>query len=222
MKSFHIIYDEAVLRHGSDQAVEARLPVPLTAAELRRKKNAYYLAEMSRRIFRAGLKHSMVDAKWPAFEKVFHHFDIDAVRYMSDEQLEKLMHDKRIIRHWAKIKSVRANAQAIHELSQSSTSTGNYLADWPDAEIVELWDDLKRRFVQLGGNSAPYFLRMAGKDTFLLTDHVTRALKTWGAIDGKPAGKKSLVEIQKCMNHWSSESRRPLCQVSMILALSVD
>lgn len=222
MKSFSIIYEEAVLRHGSSEAIAAKLPKPSSPAELRKKSNAFYLSEMSRRIFRAGLRHSMVDAKWPAFMSVFHDFDIDTVRLMSDEQLEQLMHDKRLVRHWPKIKAVRNNAQAFYELLQVYDSAGHYLADWPPETIVELWADLKRRFFQMGGNSGPYFLRMAGKDTFLLTDHVVKALLKWGAVEGVPSGKKSLAEVQDCMIRWSKESKRPLCQVSMILALSVD
>ncbi|HKK16580.1 MAG TPA: DNA-3-methyladenine glycosylase I [Gammaproteobacteria bacterium] len=222
MRSFNIIYEEAVLRHGSGEAVEKRLPVPSTPDELIKKSNAFYLDEMSRRIFRAGLRHNMVDAKWPAFRRVFHEFDIDKVRLMSDEQLEQLMHDKRIIRHWAKIKAVRNNAQAFHELLQVYDSAGSYLADWPTGQVIELWADLKKHFSQMGGNSGPYFLRMVGKDTFLLTDHVVKALTKWGEIDRRPAGKKSLAEVQDCMAQWSMESRRPLCQVSMILALTVD
>lgn len=222
MKSFSDIYEEAVLRHDNDETVELMLPVPATSNELCKKSNAYYLSEMSRRIFRAGLRHSMVDAKWPSFEHVFHDFDIEAVRHMSDEQLEQLMHDKRIIRHWAKIKTIRNNAQAIHELLQKYDSAGSYLAEWPSGKIIDLWNDLKQKFIQLGGNSGPYFLRAVGKDTFLLTDDVTRALNKWGAINGKPSGKKALWDVQECMNQWSMESRRPLCQVSMILALSID
>ena len=63
---------------------------------------------MSRRIFRAGLKHSLVDAKWPAFEEVFRSFDLRRVRAMNDEETEALMNDRRVIRHWGKIKAVRS------------------------------------------------------------------------------------------------------------------
>ena len=73
---------------------------------------------MSLRIFRAGLKHSLVDAKWPHFEEVFAGFDPPRVRAMSDEALEALLQDKRVIRHWGKMKAVRANAAAFCELAE--------------------------------------------------------------------------------------------------------
>jgi 3-methyladenine DNA glycosylase Tag len=167
------------------------------------------------------LKHSMVDAKWPAFEDAFKGFEPKRVRALNDEQVEALMRDKRLIRHWGKIKSVRDNAAAICALEEETGGIGSYLGDWPGERIVELWDDLTRRFTQLGGNSGPYFLRMAGKDTFLLTGDVVHALNRWGAIEGEPKGKRARRDTQALFNRWAEEAERPLCQISMILAVSV-
>ena len=71
------------------------------------------------------------------------------------------------------------------DLGEDKGGFGAYLAGWPGAEMVGLWDDLAKRFSHLGGNSAPYFLRMAGKDTFLLTNDVARALQHWGVPLGR-------------------------------------
>ena len=65
---------------------------------------------MSLRIFRAGLKHSLVDAKWPAFEEAFHGFDPRRVRAMSDEALDALLGDSRLIRHGGNLESKRISA----------------------------------------------------------------------------------------------------------------
>ena len=84
---------------GGDEALANRLPQAKSAAELRIISDDRYLSLMSLRIFCAGIKHSVVDAKWPAFEDVFEGFDPGRVRAMNDEQLEALMVDARIIRH---------------------------------------------------------------------------------------------------------------------------
>lgn len=222
MTSFETVYKAALNRLGSRKTLESKLPVPLTNRQLIQHQDSEYLSLMSRRIFRAGLKHSMVDAKWSEFEKVFHDFDIQQVRMMSDEYLEKLMHNKGIIRHWGKIKAVRNNAQSMYELLDEYKSMGQYLANWPVNQIIGLWQDLQSRFTQLGGNSAAYFLRMSGKDTFLLTRYVQQALISWNAVKSISKSKKSHQEVQTAMNQWHEESNRPLCQISMILALSVD
>ncbi len=181
-----------------------------------------YLSLMSLRIFRAGLKHEMVDAKWPAFEKAFHGFDPKRVRAMSDEDVEHLMKDARLIRHLGKLKAVHANAAALCDLAQEQGSFGAWLAQWPGAEIVRLWDELGRRFTQLGGSSAPYFLRMAGKDTFVLTPYVVKALNHWGAFEGEPKGKGDRARVQAQFNEWAAETHLPLAHLSMTLAASVE
>ncbi len=222
MKAFQVILESAQGRAGGADALVKRLPVPKSAAELRAVGDDSYLSRMSQRVFRAGLKHSMVDAKWPAFEEVFLGFEPRRVRAMSDEDIERLLGDKRLIRHARKMLSVRHNAAAICALAEEKGSFGAYLADWPGERIVELWDDLAKRFTQLGGNSGPMFLRMVGKDTFVLSDFVCRALVHWGALEQAPKGKGGRRQAQAAFNRWAAQTGRPLSQLSMILANSVD
>jgi 3-methyladenine DNA glycosylase Tag len=219
--AFGTIHEAARTRLGA-AALAARLMQPRSAAELKAMPDDRYLSQMSLRIFRAGLKHSLVDAKWPAFEEVFHGFEPRRVRAMSDDALQRLLADSRLIRHWGKIKSVRDNAAAMIGIGEEHGSFGAWLADWPTSEIVELWETLAKRFSQMGGNSGPTFLRMVGKDTFILTPAVTAALKHWGAVDAPPKNRKDRAAVQSCFNAWANETGRPLCQLSLILAASVE
>src|SRR5207237_3954872 len=171
-----------------------------------------YLSQIELRIFRAGLKHSLVDAKWPAFEEVFEHFEPRRVRAMSDEALETLLCDRRLIRHWGKLKSVRDNAAAMIAIAEEHGSFGAWLADWPGTNIVELWEALAKRFSQMGGNSGPSFLRMVGKDTCILTHSVTAALKHWGAVERPPKNRKERAAVEWCLKDWAAETGRRLCQ----------
>jgi len=219
--SFSSILEAARTRLGA-VAFEARLTRPRTPAELKAVADDRYLSQMELRIFRAGLKHSLVDAKWPAFEEVFDGFEPRRVRAMSDEALEALLGDRRLIRHWGKLKSVRDNAAAMIGVAEEHGSFGAWLADWPGTDIVGLWEVLAKRFSQMGGNSGPSFLRMVGKDTFVLTHSVTAALKRWGAADTPPKNRKDRAAVQSHFNAWAQETSRPLCQLSLILAASVD
>ncbi len=222
MANFDKILDAARRRAGGEAALAARLPAVKSPAELRATPDDRYLLLMSLRIFRAGLKHSLVDAKWPAFEEVFHGFELRRVRAMNDEAIEALMGDARLIRHWGKMKSVRANAAAMGEISASSGSFGAWLAGWPDTDIVGLWQVLAKQFRQLGGNSGPSFLRMAGKDTFMLTESVMQALDHWHLFPGRPKTKADRARLQALFNDWSAATGKPLAHLSMTLALSVD
>jgi len=74
----------------------------------------------------------------------------------------------------------------------------------------------------MGGNSGPTFLRMVGKDTFILTPSVTAALKHWGVVSAPPKNRKDRAAVQSCFNDWVGETGRPLCQLSLILAASIE
>ena len=219
--AFATILDAARTRHGA-ASLEARLPQPKTAQLLSATPDDRYLSQMSLRIFRAGLKHSLVDAKWPAFEEVFHGFEPRRVRAMSDEALEALLGNARLIRHWGKLKAVRDNAAALLEVSAEHGSFGAWLAAWPAEDIVGLWEALAKGFSQMGGNSGPSFLRMVGKDTFILTPSVAAALKHWGVVSVPPKNRQDRAQVQAAFNAWAAESGRPLCQLSLILAASIE
>jgi len=217
---FATILDTARTRHGA-AALEARLPHPKSGSELAAIPDDRYLSQMSLRVFRAGLKHSLVDAKWPAFEEVFAGFDPRRVRAMPDEAMEKLLGDARLIRHWGKLKSVRDNAAAMLAVADEFGSFGSWIGTWPNNNIIGLWDALAARFSQMGGNSGPMFLRMVGRDTFVLSHSVVDALKRWAELAPRKS-KADRAAAQACFNAWAAETGRPLSQLSMILALSVE
>ncbi len=221
MVAFKEIRKAAEKRLGAD-GLAARLPAVKTAAELKAVGDDRYLSLMSLRVFRAGLKHEMVDAKWPAFEEVFLGFDPRRVRAMSEEAVEALMDDRRLIRHLGKLRSVQANAAQMCELAAEQGSFAAWLAAWPVDGIAGLWEALAKRFSQMGGNSGAYFLRMAGKDSFILTPSVVKALNRWEAFAGEPKGKAARAQVQAVFNAWAAETGAPLAHLSMMLAVSVE
>jgi 3-methyladenine DNA glycosylase Tag len=220
MTPFAPIHEAALMRHGQ-AALGARLPTPRTAAELRALPENHYLSQMSLRIFRAGLKHELVDRKWPAFEETFRGFDPDFCARLPDEAIETMLEDRRLVRNLPKLRAVRANANAIRDLRQEG-GIGAWIADWPGRDIVCLWDEIARRCQQMGGRSAPMFLRMIGKDTFVLSDSVVRGLAHWRAFAGEPKSKADRAAVQDVFNSWAEETGLPLCRLSMILAMSLD
>lgn len=220
MKSYQWIY-EHVQAHKSGEDIEQLLPQPVSVEVLAATSDDRLLSTMMRRVFRAGLKHALVDAKWTEFEKAFFGFDPEKISLMSDEHLENLMQNDKLIRHWGKIKAARANAMMIEELAQQHGSFAQLVAHWPSDNIIGLWALLKKQGSQLGGNSGAAFLRMIGKDTFLLTDDVVAALKAQAIIDKKPTAKRDLQKVQEAFNQWQSESGRPLCQISKLLSYTV-
>ena len=151
----------AVNRKGGLKPVEAQLPAVKSAAQLRRPDDAFYFSALTRRVFRAGLKHSLVDAKWPAFEEAFFGFDPDKLVLMPDSMLEERMQDTRLIRHWGKIKAIRHNAQLVLDLRREYGSMGRWLADWPAETLFVVYcagphcNGANRAAVRLAGLGRP-------------------------------------------------------------------
>ena len=222
MRDYQWLNEYCLNRFGSAAALEAMLPQPASGDELRALSDDRYLSLLSLRIFRAGLKHSLVDAKWPAFEEVFFGFDPEKVVLMGGERLENLMQDARLIRHLGKLKSVPRNAQFILDVRREQGGFGALIADWPVTDIVGLWQYLAKHGSQLGGLSAPRLLRMVGKDTFIPTNDMVAALKAQGIVDKAPTSQKDRAAVQAAFNQWHAQSGRPLCQLSVMLAHTVN
>jgi len=210
-------------RFASDAAMEACLPRALTLDELKRLGDDRYLSAMSRRVFRAGMQHAVVDARWPAFEAAFWGFEPETLVLLSPEQIDGFMQDERLIRHRTKLQTIPRNAQFILDIRQEQgTSFGEFIADWPSHDIVGLWRLLARRGARLGGRSAAGFLRLVGKDTFLLTSDVVARLVAAGIVDRSPTSQRDLQRVQDAFNALQQASGRPLCQLSGMLSLSIN
>lgn len=223
MRDYKWLEEYCLNRFGSRQALESRLPVPRSADELRAMADDRYLSMIALRVFRAGLRHSVVDARWPAFEEVFFGFDPDKLVLMGAEHIERLMQDKRLIRHLAKLRSVPRNAQMVLDLRHEYGSMGKLIADWPSEDIVGLWRLLAKRGNQLGGLSVPRFLRMVGRDTFVTTGDVLTALVGMGVLDRATAtSQRDLALVQQAFNNLAEQSGRPLSHLSAMLAFTVN
>jgi 3-methyladenine DNA glycosylase Tag len=221
MDSFDSIFQRAGERKGGAAALEEILPQPANDRTLRRRPDDRYLAEMTKCVFRSGFVWQIIENKWPGFEAAFGGFDVTSAAMLSDEDLESLCADERIVRHAAKIRSVRGNAGFIRAIREEHGSFGAFLAAWPREDFVGMWDLLKRRGERLGGQTGRFFLRFVGWDTPVLSEDVVRALIGQGVVDKAPTSRKALLAVQDAFNAWHAESGRPFSQISRILSASV-
>ncbi len=221
MDTFASIFQRAAERKGGEQALEALLPTAASKRKLKALKDDRVLAEMTRCVFRSGFVWQVIENKWAGFEEVFDGFDVQTNALMSDERIEQLTADERIVRNAKKIQSVPKNAAFILEVRAEHGSFGAYLAQWPGDDIVGLWDEPKRRGDRLGGQTGRFFLRFIGKDTPMLSQDVVKALIGMNVVEKEPTSKKALAAVQVAFNEWQAESGRELCAISRVLACSV-
>ncbi|TFH93506.1 DNA-3-methyladenine glycosylase I [Vibrio ouci] len=220
LEKFDDIYHRAAARKGGEANLESLLATPLSREELLEIPNDRWLAALSMKVFQSGISWKVVRNKWPNFEEVFFGFKIEPLLMLSEEQWDNKAADTRIIRHHAKVKSILANAQMIHEASIEHGSFAKMVANWPSEDITGLWLYLKKHGNRLGGNTGPYSLRQLGVDTFILSGDVESYLRNCKVIEGGKDTKRSLTATNEAFAQWQQESGRSLTQISQVIAYS--
>ena len=179
------------------------------------------LAAFTKQVFKSGFVWRVVENKWPDFEEHFFNFNIEKVLMMPEEMLERKAADPKIIRNFTKVKTIKANAQMIFDITMGKNiSFAQFINDWPSEDIIGLWAFLKKNGQRLGGNTGPYALRLIGKETFLLSSDVEGYLRAQQIIDGGLQSKKSLTAIQAHFNQLKKESGYSLTQLSRLIAFA--
>jgi len=220
MTPFATFYGRAIARHGED-ALRSRFPRAATTDELTALSDDRYLAAMAKRVFAAGFRWKVIEAKWDGFEAAFRGFDPGWVADLEIDGVAELAQDTRIVRNRPKILATIDNAAFIQEVAADHGGFGAWLAAWPKDDTVGLWAELKARGNRLGGDTAPWVLRLVGRDTFRLSGDVVAAMVAAGVVSKKPTGKGDLARTQHAFNAWTAESGLSQGAVSVVLACSI-
>ena len=221
MKSFSRLYEQAAARKGGDAELDALIRKPKSRAALARIGDDRWLSGMAKSVFQAGFNWKVVENKWQDIEAAYDGFDPRAVAFQSDDDLDALVKDPRVIRQWRKLKAIRSNAQYVVDLAAEHGTAARHFAGYPSAEYIHLLDEFKKRGAFLGGTTAQYFLRQMGKDSFILSRDVIAALRREKVFDGSPTSKSSLAAIQNAFNDWVADGGQSLTRVSRVLAFTV-
>jgi 3-methyladenine DNA glycosylase Tag len=222
IEKFEHVRQRAEERKGGRRALAALLPDVLGPAQLAAKGDDRYLSMICRVVNQAGFNWSVIDHKWPEFEAAFFKFNLRKLAGLSPAQWEAYTQDVRVVRNWQKIKALRDNVQFVQQEAARHGTFGRFLADWPADDQIGLMAYLKNHAARLGGFSAQWFLRNVGKDAFMLTPDVVRALQNAGVdIRANPTGKTDLRRVQDAFNAWHRETRLPYAHLSKIAAYSI-
>ena len=153
---------------------------------------------------------------------MFWEFDIERLLMMPDDMLERKASDPGIIRNFSKVKTVLDNAVMIADTERREEKTfGEFIAGWPDDDIIGLWLYLKKHGSRLGGNTGPYALRTLGVDTFLMTADVEFFLRENDIVDSGIHSLRALKAAQSYFNNLREHSGRSLSELSRLVSLGV-
>lgn len=219
---FAEIRARAAARKGGEAALAALLPAIKSADDLAAIPDDRWLSMLSRCVFQAGFSWAVVEKKWPGTEAAFWGFSPARCRAMADEEFDALLRDGRIIRNGAKVRAVQNNAAFLMELAAGRGSAATVFARWPADDYVGLLDLLKTRGDRLGGGAGMMAMRFMGRDGWVTSPDMVKALTREGVIDGAPDTKKARKAIQAAFSQWSAEAGTPFAHISRILAMSVD
>ena len=114
------------------------------------------------------------------------------------------------------------NTQFVMDIAKQHGSFAQFIAQWPEDDLIGLWAYLKKHGSRLGGNTSQYFLRFMGKDSFILSQDVTNALRHADVdIRDNPTTKRELKLAQDVFNQWHKQTGLSYTNLSRILAYSI-
>jgi 3-methyladenine DNA glycosylase Tag len=219
---FKTIRARAEKRKGGAKGLEKLLPSNPDMKTVAELSDDRMLSEMTKRVFSAGFAWSVIETKWPGFEKSFLAFRPARLSFQPDDFWDGLLSDTRIVRNGAKIQSVRENAAFVQEIAREHGSFGKFLAKWPSSDQIGLLDLLAKRGSRLGGNTGQMFLRFVGWDGFVTSQDVVACLRDAGLdIAAEVKSKGDLAKVQAQFNAWAAETGLPYVHLSRICAMSV-
>lgn len=219
---FTQIRQRAEKRKGGAAALKKMLPEVLSNKKIAELGDDRFLSMMTKCINQAGFSWKVIENKWPQFEEAFFGFDPGKLGLLSPEQWEAYASDRRVVRNWQKIKALQENVFFVQEETRKHGSFGKFIADWPSSDQIGLMAYLKQHGSRLGGLSALWFLRRAGKDCFILSRDVVVVLNAIGLdIAEKPTSQRDLKKVQAQFNEWHEETGLPYSHLSRIAAYSV-
>jgi 3-methyladenine DNA glycosylase Tag len=219
---FKTIRARAEKRKGGPKGLEKLLPRNPDMKALAKLSDDRILSEMTKRVFSAGFAWSVIESKWPGFEKAFLDFKPAKLTFQPDDFWDALLSDTGIVRNGAKIASVRENAAFVQEIASEHGSFGKFLAKWPSSDQIGLLNLLAKRGSRLGGNTGQMLLRFLGWDGFVTSQDVVACLRDAGLdIAAEVTSKGDLAKVQAQFNAWAAETGLPYVHLSRICAMSI-
>lgn len=122
-----------------------------------------YFEKITQAVFQSGFSWEVIRNKWPNFQTAFHAFDIPTVAAFSDDDLERLVQDKGIVRNGRKIEATIKNARVCQELIGQHGSFKAYI-DSLDPDYYKREKQFCKQFKFMGPMGAFFFFWSVGED----------------------------------------------------------
>lgn len=129
--------------------------------QIKPKRLGDYLDVMSKSVFQSGMSWKVVEAKWDSTREAFHDFDVERVASMSEDEIDALAEDTRVIRNRRKLNAIVSNAARMLELDAEPGGFKQYLRSQDDFDSTVKM--LKKDFKFLGDMGTYVMLYVVGE-----------------------------------------------------------
>jgi DNA-3-methyladenine glycosylase I len=124
-----------------------------------------YFENLTRCIFQAGLNWKMITNKWPGFTEAFAGFGIEKVADFGDEDVERLMADKGIVRNRRKILATIGNAREFMRIAEEHGSFKKWFTGLDKSDnYAGVMKALQETFNHVGQSTANIFIYTVGEN----------------------------------------------------------
>ena len=125
--------------------------------------DASYFEKITQAVFQAGFSWEVIRNKWANFHSAFAGFDIDLVASFTDEEVEKLLEDKGIVRNGRKISATVHNARICRQLIEEHGSFHAYLRSLDGMVYEKRAKQVVEKFKFMGPMGAYFFFYSVGE-----------------------------------------------------------
>ncbi len=128
------------------------------------ENDAGYFEKITQAVFQSGFSWQVIRQKWPGFQQAFANFDIGLVAAFTDEDVERLVENKAIVRNGRKIAATIENARICQNIVAEYGSFRGYLRAMDEQPYDKREKTLCKRFKFMGPMGAYFFCWSVGED----------------------------------------------------------
>lgn len=126
--------------------------------------DAGYFEKITQAVFQSGFSWEVIRKKWPGFQAAFVQFDVPTVAAFTEEDVERLVEDKGIVRNGRKIEATIHNAKVCQDLIAEHGSFATYLRSMDGQDYWSRAKKFKKQFKYIGDMGAYFFFWSVGED----------------------------------------------------------
>jgi 3-methyladenine DNA glycosylase Tag len=126
--------------------------------------DAGYFEKITQAVFQAGFNWEVIRKKWRGFEQAFAGFDVGRVAAFTDEDVERLLENREIVRNGRKIEATVRNTRLAKQLIDEQGSFAAYGRSLDDLDYETRSRAFCKQFKFIGPLGAYFFFHSVGEE----------------------------------------------------------